>query len=218
MSKGVRLSRTSGGTRRPLYIKSFQALRHSALAYCARVVRLERADRAHSGSTDTHLRGDDRSGMMRVVRSLALTMAMMLAVATGLGCGGDGDCEGACECSGAECICPSTGDCTIDCGDDCDLQCAGSGNCDFFCGADCLAACTGSGECSVSVGEDSTVRCTGSGDCDVACDGDCVVECPGSGTCIVRCEPGLSCSITNCSGNVQSCPNDIQVCNGSCPE
>ena len=49
------------------------------------------------------------------------------------------------------------------------------------------------------------------------CDGDCEVECPGSGSCTIRCEPGLSCDISSCSGSVQSCPDDIQVCNGSCP-
>ncbi|WP_437293043.1 hypothetical protein [Sorangium sp. So ce426] len=99
-----------------------------------------------------------------------------------------------CECNGAECICPSSGDCAIFCTAECGLQCAGSGSCDFDCGPDCDIACTGSGNCTLTVGHGSTVDCTGSGDCDVVCKGDCDVRCPGSGDCVVHCEPGAVCT------------------------
>lgn len=99
-----------------------------------------------------------------------------------------------CECDGADCVCPSSGDCAIFCVADCDLQCAGSGSCDFDCGPGCDVACTGSGNCVLTVGDGSTVDCTGAGDCDVACRGDCDVRCPGSGECVVHCEPGAVCT------------------------
>jgi hypothetical protein len=127
------------------------------------------------------------------------------------------DSGGEFECSGADCVCPASGDCRVHCLDACNLQCAGSGACDFVCDEGCVAACTGSGLCVVSVADDSTVQCPGSGGCDVDCNGDCAIECPGSGDCIARCEPGFACSIERCSGSVQSCPNGIQVCNGPCP-
>jgi hypothetical protein len=131
-------------------------------------------------------------------------------------CGGGGT-QGEVECSGADCVCPGTGDCLVDCISDCNLQCAGSGRCDFECGAGCDVACTGSGPCIVTVGDDSNVSCPGSGGCDVACNGDCNVACPGSGDCIVRCAPGAVCNISMCSGSVTSCPDGISVCGGPCP-
>lgn len=144
-----------------------------------------------------------------MIRSILVSITLVLAA-----CGGDG-AEGDVECSGAECVCPGTGDCLVDCTADCDLQCAGSGSCDFLCGADCDVACTGSGACVVTVGDGGFVACPGSGGCDVVCDGDCDVECPGSGECLVQCAPGAICSLSRCSP--VSCPNDIDVCNGPCP-
>jgi hypothetical protein len=131
------------------------------------------------------------------------------------GCDG-GACEGDCACSGAECVCPSSGDCLIDCAGGCDLQCAGSGDCDFVCGAGCVADCTGSGACVLDVGAGSSVACTGSGGCDVACHGDCEVSCPGSGECIVRCDPGAECVLDRCESPV-TCPDGVVVCHGACP-
>ena len=131
-------------------------------------------------------------------------------------CGGDSP-EGYVDCSGSSCVCPSSGDCAVDCSSACDLQCAGSGFCDFICGDDCLVACTGSGACLVDVGDDSSVACPGSGGCDVACHGDCTVACPGSGECIVRCDVGAICNLTSCSGSTNTCPNGVTVCGGPCP-
>jgi hypothetical protein len=137
-----------------------------------------------------------------------------------LGCQG-GACTGDCKCSGNECICPSQGDCAIDCTEACDLQCAGSGNCDFVCNNQCEASCTGSGECLVAVGDDSTISCTGSGDCDITCTGDCVVECPGSGDCLMRCvneDEGAQCRFERCEGEIADCGENVSICGRSgCP-
>jgi hypothetical protein len=133
-----------------------------------------------------------------------------------ISCGGS-DCEGACECVGSECACPDSGDCYIDCVDECDLTCSGSGNCEFYCDDLCLVDCTGSGECLVSTGDDSDITCTGSGGCDVDCDGDCNITCPGQGVCTVHCEPEFECNIDSCPGSVTECPDGVQVCNGNCP-
>jgi hypothetical protein len=122
-----------------------------------------------------------------------------------------------CDCSGTECVCPSSGDCAISCVSECVLQCAGSGNCTFHCAADCQASCTGSGNCTMVVGNGSTVSCTGSGDCDITCEADCTVSCPGQGTCTVYCQPGASCGIADCPNAPESCPDDVLVCNGTCP-
>lgn len=122
-----------------------------------------------------------------------------------------------CECTGDDCICPSTGDCAIYCVDECSLQCAGSGNCEFLCVDDCVVACTGSGNCDSEVGPGSSVSCTGSGDCDVVCTGDCSVACPGSATCTVHCTPEATCTLENCSSEVHECAEDISICNGACP-
>lgn len=124
---------------------------------------------------------------------------------------------GAVECRGTACVCPSAGDCRVNCVGDCNLQCAGSGLCDFTCGPSCKTACTGSGPCVVAVGDDSEVNCTGSGGCDVACTADCAVNCPGSGLCVARCKPGTTCKIDKCSGAVKTCPNGVLACNGDCP-
>jgi hypothetical protein len=121
-----------------------------------------------------------------------------------------------CDCTGAECVCPSAGDCAIHCVDACSLQCAGSGSCIFDCAEDCQVACTGSGNCTVDVGPGSTVDCTGSGDCDVDCLGDCDVSCPGSATCTVHCLEGSICTLENCPSEVAECPNGVSVCNGAC--
>lgn len=150
------------------------------------------------------------------MRWAAVLLGLALFLSAG-SCGGEEGCEGVCECTGAACVCPSSGDCAINCVDMCDLQCAGSGNCDFECGPMCLAACTGSGVCFVSVGDDSTVDCPGASGCDVVCDGDCTVQCPGSGECAVQCLPGFVCNITQCSGSLQSCPDGLSICNGECP-
>ena len=121
-----------------------------------------------------------------------------------------------CECRGNEGICPSGGDCAIDCIEACGLQCAGSGNCDFACGAACNVRCTGAGNCVIDVGDDSSVDCPGSGNCDIDCDGDCNVRCT-QGTCTVFCEPGFECGIEGCPGSVEECPNDVLVCQRGCP-
>jgi hypothetical protein len=162
---------------------------------------------------DSHLLYDPpvRTNHGVSMRSTLIICALFFAA-----CGGD-TAEGHVECSGASCVCPSSGDCLVDCSGSCDLQCAGSGRCDFICGPDCLVACTGSGPCIVDVGQASTVSCPGSGGCDVVCHGDCNVACPGSGECIVECEPGFECSISQCSGSTVSCPNGIEVCGGACP-
>lgn len=147
------------------------------------------------------------------MRAILLVTAILTA-----SCGGGDGSSGEFECTGDDCVCPGTGDCTVHCLDDCDLQCAGSGACELICDDVCLASCTGSGECYVTVGDDSTVDCPGSGGCDVVCEADCDVQCPGSGECIVQCEPGFACDIHECSGSVQSCDDDVLVCNGACPE
>jgi hypothetical protein len=148
------------------------------------------------------------------MRSLLKIMVLTLAMAA---CGDDDESSGEFECTGAECVCPGAGDCDIHCLGECDLQCAGSGNCFFACSGGCLAACTGSGQCFVEVGEGSSVACPGSGGCDVECFGDCDVACPGSGTCAVFCAGDAFCSLEQCSGEVQSCPDGLAVCNGGCP-
>jgi hypothetical protein len=153
-----------------------------------------------------------------MTRLLLLSLRSLLAAGLLLAAGCDASaCEGDCECAGADCVCPATGDCLIDCTADCDLQCAGSGSCDFVCGPGCLAECTGSGSCVVDVGEASRVDCTGSGDCDVACHGDCTVSCPGSGDCVVRCDPGVDCTVERCEGPFTECPDGVVVCGGACP-
>lgn len=174
-----------------------------------------------------------RTPMMRMTfRHVAALFALSLAAFPFAACGSDPefydleDCEigsplegSTCECSGADCVCPSSGDCAINCVEGCNLQCAGSGSCDFFCAAGCNTECTGSGNCDIDVGDDSNVACTGSGDCDVTCAGKCKVTCPGSATCTVGCAPNTTCTITidKCSGEVQDCAGGVKVCNGSCP-
>ncbi len=157
---------------------------------------------------------------MKPIAAFALhAAAAALLTFSAASCGDDDECVGACECRGAECVCPSTGDCLVQCVADCDLQCAGSGACDFECGDGCAASCTGSGECEVDVGAASTVSCTGSGDCDVACHGDCTVRCPGSGDCILRCEAGADCTMEACASDVTECPDGrTRICGGTaCP-
>jgi hypothetical protein len=122
-----------------------------------------------------------------------------------------------CACNSNDCICPSSGDCALHCISFCSLQCAGSGNCEFDCGASCDTSCTGSGNCLIEVGPDSDVACTGSGNCDITCIGDCSVRCPGQGTCVVRCGPDATCAIEQCSGDVETCSDGVQVCQGNCP-
>jgi len=150
--------------------------------------------------------------------TLALGAALLLAAFTA-SCGDEEECVGDCECRGADCICPASGDCAVNCVADCDIQCAGSGNCDFECGAGCLAECTSSGECEVDVGAGSRVECTASGNCDIACHGDCTVRCSGSGDCILRCDLGASCNMESCSGEVTECADGItQICGRTgCP-
>lgn len=143
-------------------------------------------------------------------------IALLMVTALAVGCDDD-DSSGEFECSGAECVCPGSGDCRIHCLDDCDLQCAGSGLCEFLCDDFCVASCTGSGPCIVDVGDESIVDCPGAGGCDVVCEADCTVQCPGSGECSVACLPGFVCQIDQCSGSVQSCPDGVSVCNGACP-
>lgn len=152
-----------------------------------------------------------------MTRTLHILVCCTLAAVALPACGHDDVCEGACECSGLDCACPSSGDCYVDCISDCNLDCSGSGDCEFECGPGCDVACTGSGECLVSVGDESTISCPGSGGCDVFCDGDCSVSCPGSGVCYLECVPGAICELTNCSDTVMSCPDDISVCGGGCP-
>jgi hypothetical protein len=172
-----------------------------------------------------------RSVTIRHIIALTALTALPLAALPFAACGDDpdfddDDCEigsplegPTCECSGADCVCPSSGDCAINCIEGCNLQCAGSGSCDFFCIAGCNTECTGSGNCFVNVGDGSNVACTGSGDCDVLCEGECSVTCPGSATCTVGCAPNTTCSITidKCSGSVTDCPDGVKVCNGGCP-
>lgn len=145
---------------------------------------------------------------------LASTLVLAPLLLPSCGDDDDGGCRGGCECRGDECVCPSTGDCAVECVADCDLQCAGSGDCYFGCGDDCLTTCTGSGNCIIDVGEGSVVECTGAGDCDIACHGDCSVHCPGSGDCIVRCHEGVVCDFVACERNAIECPDGVLVCGG----
>jgi hypothetical protein len=128
----------------------------------------------------------------------------------------DGGCVGDCPCGGDYCICPSSGDCDIRCGYDCDLTCAGSGNCDFLCDVACDVSCTSSGECFVDVAANSHVACTGSGDCNVNCRGDCTVECSGSGVCTMFCAEGADCMIQRCNDYVNACDDRRFVCGAPC--
>lgn len=115
--------------------------------------------------------------------------------------------DGHCECAGNDCVCPASGDCSIDCTADCDLQCAGSGNCDFICGDLCNVECTGSGNCGQTMGPGSTGACKGNGNCSFACTGPCSVTCPGSGDCELECPA---------EAPLQTCSNDALAC-GACP-
>jgi hypothetical protein len=135
-----------------------------------------------------------------------------LAVGIWLGCHDDdvnADCEdGHCECAGNDCICPQSGDCDIECTEDCDLQCAGSGNCAFSCGVDCAVDCTGSGNCEIAVDDASTIRCSGAGNCDIVCYGPCVIDCPGQGDCLLTCDPDDDeepLAPTECGDNRRAC-------------
>lgn len=134
-----------------------------------------------------------RRGPSLVRHKHVLAGLAAFALGTWLGCHNDepyANCEdGHCECAGNDCICPASGDCDIECTDDCDLQCAASGNCAFSCGVDCLAECTGAGNCEIAVDDNSVVRCTGSGNCDIVCYGPCVIDCPGQGDCALTCDP-----------------------------
>ncbi len=142
-------------------------------------------------------------------RGALLTFACAAALAVACGDddrGGpvDANCEdGHCECSGNECICPSTGDCDIDCLGDCDLECAGSGDCTFACGDGCAARCTNSGNCHVEVGDGGTVECTANGDCHITCLAQCSVWCTGSGECNVTCDDGST--PIECGGSEIAC-------------
>ena len=153
----------------------------------------------------------------------ALFFVSLIVPLAPVGCGGDDPpppydnyASGDVECRGTDCVCPSTGNCQLQCVGACNLQCAGSGDCDFSCDTGCQTACTGSGDCTVRVGDGGVVQCTGSGDCEVFCDGDCTVECPGSGRCIQHCAPGARCDMTRCGSSVDACPSDTQVCDGAC--
>jgi hypothetical protein len=148
----------------------------------------------------------------------ALQIALLIAAAVGTisGCSGS---SGDFECRGSACVCPSSGDCNVNCLGDCNLQCAGSGACGFTCGAGCVSACTGSGPCGVEVGAGSMISCTGSGGCDVICHGNCTIRCPGSGECAGACapdSPGCVIEIQQCNGQVNQCAAGAKVCGGNC--
>lgn len=151
-------------------------------------------------------------------RASWLLLVACSAVLLWSGCKKDnGACVGDCVCEGGDCVCPSTGDCEIHCGDDCNLTCAGSGNCDFICDVACDVACTNTGECLVDVRSGSTVSCTSSGDCHVTCHGDCSVDCSGSGDCIVYCLDGGSCNFLSCNGDEHDCGDNTMACGTGCP-
>lgn len=147
------------------------------------------------------------------MRAIAVRVSLLLASTTLgviVGCHHDhvdALCEdGHCECSGNECICPASGDCSIECTADCDLQCAGSGNCEFACGDSCNIECTGSGNCALIMGPGSTGTCTGSGNCDFVCTGPCAISCPGQGDCTLACPDDAP---------LQACSNKGMAC-GPC--
>jgi hypothetical protein len=192
-ASGSALRRPRNSTRRPILSR----IRFGSAAYCGRVVE--------------HQKHKTLNG-----RLLGLGAGILMASL--VACGDDDPPSGGdFECTGNDCVCPSSGDCRIHCDDECNLQCAGSGDCDFTCETPCAVACTGSGLCVMSVADASNVQCPGSGGCDVDCAGDCTVECPGSGACVARCEPGFVCTIERCSGNLETCAGGVQVCNGACP-
>lgn len=136
------------------------------------------------------------------------------------GCSDGSGCpNGVCECQGSSCVCPSSGDCLLNCAAGCNLQCAGSGDCRFSCGSTCSTSCTGSGHCNLDVGPSATVSCTGSGGCDVVCHGNCTVRCPGSGKCSAVCAPetpGCVIDMTQCSGTVNRCSSGVFLCHANC--
>jgi hypothetical protein len=150
----------------------------------------------------------DAFGKTDSMRALALRLSMLLTTTTlGLivGCHPiDALCEdGHCECSGNDCICPASGDCSIECTADCDLTCAGSGNCDFICGDSCNIECTGAGNCALTIGPGSTGECSGSGNCAFVCAGPCSISCPGQGDCTLECPADAP--LQECSNNGMAC-------------
>lgn len=148
-----------------------------------------------------------------------LGVTILLATFATAGCDhpDEGGCVGDCICTGAECVCPDSGDCEVHCGDDCDLACTGSGSCDFICDVACQVSNPSSGEMWADVLAGSFISCTGSGDCYITCHGDCSVECPGSGVCTEYCLDGGICYISRCDDEVEMCADGTtSVCGGSC--
>jgi hypothetical protein len=197
-----------------------ERLLHRAKKVNARKISEPHVQPTNTAASEVSMR--NRSALL-VCAVLALGATHCGDDGTYYGGSGPGDCsigdpvEGpTCECSGDECVCPSSGDCAIYCIDSCGLQCAGSGSCEFDCIDGCDVSCTGAGNCDLEVGHDSTVSCTGSGDCDITCFGDCTIDCPGSGTCRARCADEYECNFFGCAEDGETCENGDVVCNGSC--
>jgi hypothetical protein len=94
----------------------------------------------------------------------------------------------------------------------CGESCSGANSCHFTCSAN--ATCTASadntdtGVMDCSPGSTCQLKCTNIGD-------HCTLNC-NNASCLIDCGSS-SCNLSNCSGAVTSCPNNVKVCGRPCP-
>ncbi len=126
-----------------------------------------------------------------------------------------------CECSESVCdvLCDNQTSCTA--------NCTGGAQCgvvDCFGDTSCTLSCSGGSLCDYVDCRNVTscnVDCSGGGKCNVNCEHatSCDTTCSGGSPCLLYCGSATSCTFGECSGGsgMQTCPNDIVVCNRPCP-
>jgi hypothetical protein len=131
------------------------------------------------------------------------------------GCAAGEDCELACVDDDCHLSCDEANTCVVACelGADCDVDCRDTNNCAPACAssATCDVDCRDANNCDVSCVESSCeIRCAGA----ESCDG---IVCGPGARCAIECD-GSDCDFELCAANdVQQCPGDVLVCNGTCP-
>lgn len=113
--------------------------------------------------------------------------------------------------------CREADGCTSACngGAECSTDCAEANNCDPTCnGGSCEIDCSGANNCKVTCasGASCDIDCKDANNCDA-------VVCTTGSSCVLRCEGATNCEYQVC-GIAQLptvCPNDVLVCNGTCP-
>jgi len=148
-------------------------------------------------------------------------------------CSFNGDDGGALP-SGSVILCELSNSCVVDCGDACNVKCAGASNCNVVADGDttvdCMDStlatsgpapvhitCAGNSSClGITAGPGSDITCAGNSTCQIECpDGGCDVTCTGSATCLLGCgsaQCGLSCE----DGAPIQCADGRSGCPGEC--